>query len=159
MFWSCALLVALPREPSLPDQADLGEIGPARGRYRDRVQHAHHPMIARLLGAQHGDHRITASPADRVPALQVHPPDRRDFGSRSAATRCDLMNKSYKRGCRRLSRAPVQLLRATSGCRTLGRSMNIRLEKRLMRYRRISDNPAAEGTRRGGRTRWWVQPG
>lgn len=37
-------------QPSLPDQPDLGEIGPARLRNRDGVQHSRHPMVVHLLG-------------------------------------------------------------------------------------------------------------
>ena len=63
-----------PLQPPLPHLPDLAEIGPARRRHCDRVQHPRRAVVVQLLTTEHEGHRITASPADRVARVEEHPP-------------------------------------------------------------------------------------
>ena len=80
-----ASLVAVLASPPLPHLADLGKIGPSGRRHRDRGHHIRHTVVANPLTTQHVRHWAAAPPADRVPALQLHPPNGRSPGCRSTA--------------------------------------------------------------------------
>ncbi len=72
---------SLLTQPPLTGQANLGEISPARRRYRDGADYLGHPVIAHLPTTQHVRYRVTAPPPDGVTIVPVAIEEHQDLTS------------------------------------------------------------------------------